>query len=296
MVLPFPVLLLAFILDAIVYLCPSSSGSFYTSRKCRQPAPLVPSLPDLPPPPPKGTSPPPTMSPVSPLVTGSSRERPRSLLLMTGNDPNRRKQGQSSVGNHDNSGVVNLTEDELVNNVNTDQGAIIKSADKVSNSVVNPNSLEHGVPQDTLEPLLASIAVPHIAAISPGKDGSSSSNGSDDFGQPASNVEPRPTVHPGFELAGQYPSTMVRAAKDCNIGDRCECPVASWCGWPTLLSPCPSHPLPPSLFPPPLSAAACLHAQWDAAAPFHSWILRSVSPLLAAPSRVPVPTSDGVPW
>lgn len=218
MVLLFPVLLLTFILDLIVYLCTPPSGSFYTSRKCRQLAPLVPSLPDLPPPPAKGAPPPPTMSPVSPPAAGSPRERPRSLLLMTGNNPNRRKQDQSSVGNHDNSGVVNLTEDEHVNNVSTDQGAVTKSANKVSNSVVNPNSLEHGVPQDTLEPLLASIAVPHIAAISPSKDGSSSSNGSDDLGQPASNVEPRPTVHPGFELAGQYPSTLVRVARDCDIG------------------------------------------------------------------------------
>lgn len=165
------------------------------------------------------------MNSASSPTTGSDppRERPRSLTLMTGIHPNRRKQGQSSVGNHDNNAVVNLTADEPMNNINTDQGTATKSsAKKVNNSVANQNSLE---------PLLASIAVPQPPVASPTKDGSSSSNGSDDLARPtvhAPILEPRQTVHSGFELAGQYPPQMVRADK----GRACRAAGAEWpnCG------------------------------------------------------------------
>ena len=124
---------------------------------------------------------------------------------MTGSHPNKRKPGQSSIGNHDNNAVVNLTTDEPMNNVNTEQETSAKSASKVNNTVANQNSVEQ---------MAVSVAGPQPPVASPTKDGGSSSNGSDDLGRPAVHaaiLEPRQAVPSGFELAGQYPHAMVRA-------------------------------------------------------------------------------------
>lgn len=131
--------------------------------------------------------------------------------MLAGSNLNRRRQSQSSVGNHDNSAVVNVSEDELVNNVSSEQQAATKPDNKVGNATVDPSPVEPAEPQGSLEPLLASIAPigQHLSMVSPSKEGSSSSNGSEDFSRPASGIEPRPTVHSGFELAGQYPSAVV---------------------------------------------------------------------------------------
>ena len=129
--------------------------------------------------------------------------------MLAGSNLNRRRPSQSSVGNHDNSAVVNVSEDELVNDVSSEQQAATKPDNKVGNAAVDPSPVEPAVPQSTLEPLLAAMTGQHLSVVSPNKEGSSSSNGSEDFSRPASGMEPRPTVHSGFELAGQYPSAVV---------------------------------------------------------------------------------------
>ena len=229
------------------------SGPFYTSRKCRHPAPVAPTLPDLPAPPPKSATPPPTMnSTFSPATGASPRERPRSLML-AGSNLNRRRPSQSSVGNHDNSAVVNVSEDELVNDVSSEQQAATKPDNKVGNAAVDASPVEPAVPQSTLEPLLAAMTGQHLSMVSPNKEGSSSSNGSEDFSRPASGMEPRPTVHSGFELAGQYPSAVVSGGGlPCRGRGVAEggvsCGISLWLAITPVLFSFPS--LPPSLLPP----------------------------------------------